>query len=60
MFQLYNGETKVAFQRDDDDDVRFDLDQHAEWDFYSARSLKQQSAGRHVTPLNSYSESTSI
>jgi hypothetical protein len=33
MLQLYNGETKVAFQRDDGDDVRFDLDQHAEWDF---------------------------
>jgi hypothetical protein len=27
------------------------LDQHAEWDFYSASSLKQQSAGRHVAPL---------
>jgi hypothetical protein len=29
----------------DDDEVRFVLDQHAELDFYSARSLKQQSAG---------------
>ena len=27
------------------------LGQHAEWDFYSASSLKQQSAGRHVAPL---------
>jgi hypothetical protein len=27
------------------------LDQHAELDFYSASSLKQQSAGRHVAPL---------
>ena len=27
------------------------LDQHAEVDFYSASSLKQQSAGRHVAPL---------
>jgi hypothetical protein len=27
------------------------LDQHAELDFYSARSLKQQSMGRHVAPL---------
>jgi len=35
------------FQRDDDD-VCFVLDQHA---FYSASSLKQQSAGRHVVPL---------
>ena len=30
--------------------VHFDLDQHAELDSYSASSLKQQSAGRHVTP----------
>ena len=35
----------------DDDEVRFFLDQQAEFDFYSARSLKQQSAGRHVAPL---------
>ena len=34
-----------------DDEVRFALDQHAELDFYSASSLKQQSAGRHVAPL---------
>jgi hypothetical protein len=27
------------------------LDQHAELDFYSASSLKQQFAGRHVAPL---------
>jgi hypothetical protein len=31
--------------------VHFVLDQHTELDFYSARSLKQQSAGRHVAPL---------
>ena len=31
--------------------VRFALDQHAELDFYSASSLKQQSAGRNVTPF---------
>jgi hypothetical protein len=31
--------------------VRFILDQYAELDFYSARSLKQQSKGRHITPL---------
>jgi hypothetical protein len=30
---------------------RFVLDQHAELDFYSASSLKQHSAGRHVSPL---------
>jgi hypothetical protein len=34
-----------------DDVVRFALDQHAELDFYSASSLKQQSADRHVAPL---------
>ena len=35
----------------DDDEVRFVLDQHAKLDFYSASSLKQQSAGRHVVPI---------
>ena len=33
------------------DEFRFLLDQHAELDFYSASTLKQQSAGRHVAPL---------
>ena len=33
------------------DDVHFVLDQHAELDFYSASSLKQQSVRRHITPL---------
>ena len=32
----------------DDDEVRFVQDQHADLDFYSASSLKQLSAGRHV------------
>jgi hypothetical protein len=32
-------------------EVSFVLDQHAELDFYSAISLKQQSTGRHVSPL---------
>jgi hypothetical protein len=41
---------QVNFQWDDDE-VHFVLDQHAELDFYSASSLKQQSAGRHVAPL---------
>jgi len=35
----------------DVDDVRFVLYQHAELDFYSASSLKQKYAGRHVAPL---------
>jgi len=34
-----------------DDEVRFVLAQHAELEFYSASSLKQQSTGRHVTLL---------
>ena len=41
----------VNFQWDDDDEVRFVLDQHAELDFYSASSLTQQFAGRHVASL---------
>jgi len=48
IVQLYHGENNV--QRDDDE-VRFVSDQHAELDFYSASSLKQQSTGRHVAPL---------
>jgi hypothetical protein len=36
---------------DDDDKVRFVLDQQAELDFHSASSLKQQSEGRHIAPL---------
>ena len=35
----------------DDDEVRFDLDQRAELDCYSASSLKQLSASRHVAPI---------
>ena len=35
----------------DDADVCFVPDQLAELDFYSARSLIQQFAGRHVDPL---------
>ena len=40
----------VNFQWDDDE-VHFVPDQHSLLDFYSASSLKQQSADRHVTPL---------
>jgi hypothetical protein len=46
IFQLYYGENKLIFN-----EARFVLDQHAELDFNSASSLKQQSAGRHVAPL---------
>jgi hypothetical protein len=51
-FQLYYGENKFPgnFQWNDDE-VHFVLDQHTELDFYSASSLKQQSAGRHIDPL---------
>jgi hypothetical protein len=41
---------QVNFQWDDDD-VHFVLDQHAELDFYSPSSLKQQFADRHVALL---------
>ena len=44
IFQLIN------FQSDDNY-VWFVLDQHAKLDFYSASSLKQQSADRLVVPL---------
>ena len=33
------------------DEIRFVLDQHPELEFYNASWLKQQSTGRHVTPL---------
>ena len=44
-------ESTSSFQLDDDNEIRFVLDQHAELDFYSANSLKQHSTGRHVAPL---------
>jgi hypothetical protein len=43
--------TCTSYIQWNDDDVRFVLDQHTKLDFYSASSLKQQSAGRHVAPL---------
>ena len=42
---------QVTFWWDDDGGVNFVLDQHHELDFYSASSLKQQSAVGHVAPL---------
>ena len=50
FFSAISWREQVNFQWDDDE-VRFVLDQHAELDFNSASSLKQQPAGRHVTPL---------
>ena len=41
---------QVNCQRDDDG-IRFVLEQHAELEFHSATSLKQQSVGKHVAPL---------
>ena len=55
IFQLYHSENELHFDDDDDDDddedSHFELDKHAELEFNSASSLKQQSAGRHVAPL---------
>jgi hypothetical protein len=42
---------RTSYIQWNDDDICFVLDQHADLDFYSAISLKQQSAGRHVAPL---------
>jgi hypothetical protein len=42
---------QVNFQWDEDDEVRFVLDQYAELEFYSASWLKQQSSDGHVAPL---------
>jgi hypothetical protein len=49
-FSAISWREQVNFQWDDDE-VHLVLDQHAELDFYSASSLKQQSADRHVAPL---------
>ena len=35
----------------DHENIHFVLDQHAQLYIYSASTLKQQSAGRHVAPL---------
>jgi len=50
QFSAISWREQVNFQWHDDE-IRFVLDQHAELDFHSASSLKQQSAGRHVAPL---------
>jgi hypothetical protein len=47
--QAISWREQVTFWDDaDDEDV---LEQHAQLDFHSARSLTQQSAWRHVAPL---------
>jgi hypothetical protein len=42
---------RTSYFQWDDDEVHFVLDQHTELDFFSASTLKQQSADRHVAPL---------
>ena len=52
---LFNANSAISWREQVyfqwDDEVRFVLDQHAELNFYSASSLKQQSEGGHVAPL---------
>ena len=50
QFSAISWREQVSLWRNDDD-VHFVLDQNTELDFYSANTLNQQSAGRHVTPL---------
>ena len=52
-FSVISWREQVLFWWDDydDDDVHVVLNQHSELDFYSTSSLKQQSAKRHVAPL---------
>ena len=50
VFAAISWREQVNFQWNDDE-VRFVLDQHAELNFNSVGSLKQQSVGRHVAPL---------
>ena len=48
---MFNANSAIFQQYHGNDEVRFVLDQQAELDFYSASSLKQQSADKHVAPL---------
>ena len=50
QFSAISWREQVSLWRNDDD-VHFVLDQNTELDFYSANTLNQQSAGRHVAPL---------
>jgi hypothetical protein len=50
QFSAISWREQVNFQWDYDE-VRFVLDQHDGMDFYSASSLKQQSADRLVSPF---------
>jgi hypothetical protein len=48
---VFNANSAIFQQYHGNDEVCFVLDQQAELDFYSASSLKQQSADKHVAPL---------
>ena len=55
-WSLLNANSAISLQEQvnfqwDDDEVHFVLSQHAELDLFSASLLKQQSADRHVAPL---------
>ena len=50
IFLAISWREQVNFQWDDDE-ILFVLDQHAWLDFYSASSLKQQTADRQVATL---------
>ena len=50
QFSAMSWQEQVNFQWNTNE-VCFALDQHAQLDFYSASSLKQQSVDRHVAPL---------
>jgi hypothetical protein len=50
-FNLFCHMSRTSYFQWNDGDVRFVLDQHAELDFFTASSLKQQSVGKCVAPL---------
>ena len=48
---MFNANSAIFQQYHGNDEVRFVLDLQAELDFYSASTLKQQSADKHVAAL---------
>jgi len=42
---------RTSYIRWDDNNVRFVLDQDAQFDFYCSSSMKRKSADRHVAPF---------
>jgi hypothetical protein len=51
FYSYIKARTNYIRRDDDDNDVNFVLDHHAELDAYSVSSLKQQFMGKHVPPL---------